>query len=57
MANLSNPPEVQGNVFKRALRRVWHVLSGHPGEQVYWGTPDQGAKCGCGARWTRADYH
>ncbi len=38
------------------FKRFWHVLHGHPRDQVIWGTVLEGATCECGEHWTIADY-
>lgn len=41
--------------MRRAMMQLWHAFFGHPRDQVYWGTYDEGAVCKCGTRWWHAD--
>lgn len=39
------------------FRRQWHVLWGHPGHLVTWGSFTDGASCICGERWWLNDLY
>ena len=40
---------------RHVIKRAVHTVTGHPEEQVHWGSVDEGATCSCGAHWTNAD--